>query len=352
MSLLAVLDIIPWGVSNSTLVSSNGLAGVLSRPCGEIYYVLSIFTVVLAFVGLIQAAYKVQMGGDLTGLGTQLIMTVLAAVSLAYIPIWILNAEITLGPMLLEDLGCDVKGVYDHFLTQLGDDVLDSIPGIIADILLGFFFLGLQFLAVISEIILIIAFVFAAIIYGAIIIGYLVQVAVVYLAISISPIFLGMLMFERTRETGYKYFIGIVGILFWQLGWGMGYKMVGATFDALHNMLHDNGALTAINVFCGGIISAAFALLECFLMWAVLTKAPKIMSEAIVSGSQVGTGLVSAGAGAITSAVSSAVSAGSQVAMIAATAGTGGAAAPAMAAGAGAKGGGAALGAATKGLEG
>jgi hypothetical protein len=63
MKLLAdAVDIIPWGVSNAQLISSTGLAGILSVPCGEIYYVLSIFTVVLAFVGLIQAAYKVSMG--------------------------------------------------------------------------------------------------------------------------------------------------------------------------------------------------------------------------------------------------------------------------------------------------
>ena len=341
MNLLAdTMNIIPWGISNSDLISSTGLAGILSVPCGKIYYVLSIFTVVLAFVGLIQASYKVSMGGDLTGLGTQLVMTLLASVCLTYVPIWILNAEITLGPMLLSDLGCDVKGCYDKFLTNLGNDVLDSIPGIITDILLGFFFLGLELLGVISEIILIVAFIFAAIIYVAIIVGYLVQVAVVYLALAVSPIFLGMLLFEKTRDTGFKYFVGIIGILFWQLGWGMGYMMVYSTFDALHHMIQQNGALCAINVFCGGIISASFALVECFLMWAVLTRAPKIMSDAITTGSQVGTGMVSAGASTIGSAASGAASVAGQGAMIAAT---GGAGAPAAAAGA-AKGGGAAMG--------
>jgi len=340
MTLLAdTLDIVPWGVSNAQLVSDTGLAGILSKPCGEIYYVLSIFTVVLAFVGLIQGAYKVSMGGDLTGLGTQLVMTLLASVCLTYIPIWILNAEITLGPMLLSDLGCNTKDVYDHFLTNLCDDVLDSIPGIIADILLGFFFLGLELLGVISEIILIIAFIFAAIIYVAIIIGYLVQIAVVYLSIAVAPIFLGMLLFEKTRDTGFKYFVGVVGILFWQLGWGMGYKVVGATFDALRNMLYDNGALCAINVFCGGIISAAFALTECFLMWAVLTRMPKIMSDAVTTGSQVGSGMVSAGASTISGAASTAASIGGQAAMIAATGGAGAPVAAAGAGGAAAKGG-------------
>jgi hypothetical protein len=330
--LLADFNIIPFGMDNNAVQS---FAGTLNDFCSQVYAGLRLFTVVLAFVGLFQAAYKVQMGGDLTSLGTQLVFTLLVSVALTWAPIWILNAEITLGPSLLSDLKIDVASAFDAFINQLTDDLMHAIGGLITEIMLGFFFLGLEFMGIISLVIVIIAFVIAGITYGATIVGYLVQICVIYIALAFLPIFLGMLLFERTRETGFKYIVGIVGILFWQLGWGMGFTMVEHIFGAVNTAMNNNGVITAINVVFGGIISACLAILESLLMWAILTKAPKIVNEAIVSGSQIGTGLVSAGASTVSSAASGAASAAGSVAMIAAT---GGAGAPAAGAAMGGKG--------------
>ena len=340
--LLADVNFVPFGMNNGDVQT---YAGILNGYCAFVYSGLRMFTVALAFMGLLQAAYKTQMGGDLSGLGTQLVMTVVVSVALVWAPIWILDAEYTLGPVLLDELKIDVPHAFDMFINQLTDDLLSAIAGTIAEIMLGFFFLGLQFMGIISLIIIIIAFLIAGFTYGATIVGYLVQIAVVYMALAFLPIFLGMLLFERTRETGFKYIIGIVGILFWQLGWGMGFSMVSYIFQAAQNGINNNSVLTTINVVFGGIISALCAILEALLMWAILTKAPKIVNEAIVSGAQVGTGLMSAGASTVSGAASGAASAAGTVAMIAATGGAG-APAAAGAAGAGAAGkGGAAMGA-------
>lgn len=326
---LLAVNIVPYGVSNESV--QTGFAAALVGPCSIIYSKLRIFTIVIAFAGLLMAAYKVQMGGDLTGLGTQLVTTLLVAVSLNYLPIWILNAEITLGPLLLQDLGISVKGVMDNFIKTLANTLLETIAGNIVRMMLGFFFLGLMFMGTIAIIVIIIAFCIAAVVYVAVIVAFLVQIAVVYIGLAIMPMFMGMLLFDKTRETGFKYILGMVGILFWQLGWALGFMCIQSSFAFLNDALKTNSTLGAVNFIFGGIIAACFAIIQSILMWSVLTKAPGIMSAAIVSGAQVGTGMVGAGASSIMSAASTAGSAAMAVGGAAATAATGGAAAPAAA---------------------
>jgi hypothetical protein len=326
------VEIIPYGMSNEMIQTS--FAGSLQWPCEKIYWVLRIFTMALAFAGLLHAAYKVQMGGDLGGLGTQLVMTVLVAASLSLVPRWILDAQIALGPFLLAEIGVDVEKVMNDFLASLAENLAVSIGSMIAQMMLGFLFLGLLFLGFIAIIIIIIAFVIAIVVYVAVIVGFLCQIAAVYLGLSIMPIFLGMLLFDKTRETGFKYIIGMVGLLFWQLGWGMGFLCIDKTFGALNDSLRSVSSLGAINFVFGGIVSASLSLVQALLMWSVLTKAPKIISEAIVSGAQVGTAMISAGGSTMMGAASGAVSAGVAVGSMAAT---GGASAPASAAAIGPK---------------
>lgn len=330
---LTAVDIIPYGMSNSDI--QNGFALDLANACGKIYHVLKIFTISLAFAGLLMAAYKVQMGGDLTGLGTQLMMTVIVAASLSLVPRWYLDAYIVLGPNLMEAIGVDVESVMNNFLRTMAESLVGSIASQVAKMMLGFLFLGLMFLGFISIIIIIIAFVIAIVTYVAVIVGFLVQIGAVYIGLAIMPIFLGMLLFDKTRETGFKYMVGLVAVLFWQLGWGLGFLCIQSTVGKLISNANSVSVLGAINFVFGGIVSATLCLVQALLMWSVLTKGPKIISAAIVSGAQVGTAMISAGGSTISGAVSSTVSAGAQVGMMAATGGaSGGASIGAGAAGA------------------
>ncbi|HSI64227.1 MAG TPA: hypothetical protein VLE43_13960 [Candidatus Saccharimonadia bacterium] len=313
------IDIIPYGMSNDEI--QNGFARSLSVPCEQIYWVLRIFTVALAFAGLLMAAYRVQMGGDLGGLGTQLISTVVVAASLTFVPRWILDAQIALGPYLLAEIGVDIESVMNDFLRLLAENLAISIASQVAKMMLGFLFLGLMFMGVIAIIIIIIAFVIAIIVYVMVIVGFLCQIAAVYIGLSIMPIFLGMLLFDKTRETGFKYIIGMVGILFWQLGWGLGFLCIQETFGSLQQSCREVNTLSAINFVFGGIVTAALSLCQALLMYSVVTKAPKIISAAIVSGSQIGSAMVSAGGSTIMGAASGAVSAGAQAGMMVATSG-------------------------------
>lgn len=346
--MIFLADIIPYGVTDAALTGAGGFCEILSEPVGKVYGVLSMFTIALAFIGLLNSAYKVQMGGDLSSLGTQLVMTVLVAVAInaSNLPRWYLDGTIALGPGLVSSLGIDIKQVLIDFTEELGWATLDSLPISIAIMIAaGFWGIGVGFIAltIVSLALIALAWVLCAAIWGGVIVAYLVQIAVVYVGLALAPIFLGMLLFEKTRETGYKYFLGLIGVLFWPLGWALGLMVVGATLDPLHELLYtgpDAWKLQLINIALSGVIAAGFALLLSGFIWAVLTKAPKIISEAITSGAQVGTGLVSAGMSGGISAAGSAASMGGSAAMMAASGGGSAAAGGAGAAGGGAAGGG------------
>lgn len=316
--------IIPYGIGDSDLVTK--FCEPLALTCSSVYDTLRMFTIALAFVGLLHSAYKVQMGGDLSTLGSQLVMTLLVAVCLDYVPVWILNAEIALGPNLNASLGFDTKSTLVHYTEELGWDTLSALPGLIVYFALGFLGIGIGFivLAAISLLMIALAWVMCGMTWGAVMVGYLVQIASVYVALALAPIFLGMLLYEKTRETGTKYFMGIIGVLFWPLGWALGFKVLYVTIDMVHDLLFkssDAAALQTVNALMAGLISAGFAILEAGFAWAVLTKAPKMISEAITAGSQFGSGLISAGASGGASTAGSALSAAGAVGAMAMTGG-------------------------------
>ena len=328
---LAAANIIPYGISNDDLLSK--FCEPLAYPCSQVFYTLGTLTIVLAVVGLLHSAYKVQMGGDLSGIGAQLVLTLLVAVTMKFIPVWYLNSIVTLGPVLLANMGIDAKGAMMDFTNELANDTLDLIPGMIAATALGFFGIGIIIgvFVLVSVVLLVIAWAICGITWGVVILAYLLQIASMYVGLAIAPIFLGMLLFEKTRDTGTKYFMGLFGISFWQLGWGMGFVVIRASMSMIHNFLFKSSeaaGLQVANAFMGGIISSGFALLEAGFVYAIITKAPKIISAAITTGSQIGTGLISSGVGGAVGTAAGVAQAGAQVGMMAAS---GGASAPSMA---------------------
>jgi hypothetical protein len=118
--------------------------------------------------------------------------------------------------------------------------------------------------------------------------------------------------------------MGIIGVLFWPLGWALGFKVLYVTIDMVHELLFkssDAAALQTVNALMAGLISAGFAILEAGFAWAVLTKAPKMISDAITAGSQFGSGLISAGASGGVSTAGMAISTAGSVGAMAATGG-------------------------------
>jgi len=324
-------DILPYLFTNDEIIGSGKFCNLLADPVGRVYAVCMTFTIALAFAGLIMAAYKVSMGGDLSALGTQLVMTVLVAVVVNHnnLPRWFLDAEVAMADGLPASMGFKVENFMTDFTLELVLCTLDSLPGMIATMVVaGFLGLGIGFiaLAIVSALMMALAWIMCALCWLGVVIAYMVQIAIVYIGLSIAPIFLGMLLFEKTRDTGIKYFMGMIGVLFWPLGWDLGFLILDALISPINDMFFASPiaiGLQAVNFILGGVLAAALGLFLAGMVWALLTKAPKIISEAITSGANIGAGLISAAAGGGAGAVSAGASAGAGVTMMAASAGAG-----------------------------
>lgn len=340
-------DLLPYGLTDSQL---QDFAEILAPSCFQVYGVLKMFTMAIAFLGLLMAAYKVQMGGDLTTLGMQLVMTLLVAVSVSdyNFPRWFLDADIALASGFNSLIGFQVMETLLDFLAWIGFATLEALPVLITIMIAaGFWGIGTGFiaLAAVSCLLIALSWILLGICYGVVLVAYLAQIAVLYIGIAMAPLFLGMLLYEKTRETGFKYIMGLVGIIFWPLGWNLGFlvlhsitKFPDGPLWTLFYATAFGAAFTAINIVLAGVLGLGVALLLFGVIWAVITKAPGVISAAITTGAQVGTGLMSAAAGGAASSLGMGVSAAGSVAMVAATGGGG------AAAGIGGGGGGAAMG--------
>jgi hypothetical protein len=147
-----------------------------------------------------------------------------------------------------------------------------------------------------------------------VLLAYIVQTVSLQLGVGVSPIFLGMFMFPPTKETAMKYFTGLVGILFWPLGWGIGFKLVDLVLDVMHTVLIASTVLVAISPVWASVVDGCVYVVIGFMFWAMIKKAPQLINRAITSGTQIGAGLVSAGIASAGSTMSAGISAAGSVA--------------------------------------
>ena len=308
--------------STPSIGSLNSLFNPLYTKLQDMTYqvntTLMDITYVLAFVGMLMVAYRVMMGGDLTGVGTQMVLIAMVSVGLPNFPDFIISSQSVLGPDLLDTMNMDTTSYLSSFCDKVvGQGItttgLDAIP---------LFFNPLTFIFhIISMIISLIVCVMAVVVWICAMVAFVGQVVVLYVGCSILPIFGGILMFEITRETGTKYIIGLMGVLFWPLGWGVGFTLIASCDSVWSGLLNDCGPLAMLDALLGGIITATINIIEVLIMYQVVFKMPKLMQAAVVSGSQMATGLVSSAMGTAIGTATGAVgmaagAAGSAMSMI------------------------------------
>jgi hypothetical protein len=329
----------------------GGLFDPLFEDAGDlamqVFDTLAVFAYILAFAGLLITVYKMMLGGDLSGLGNQLMMTVIVAVSLHFVVDWVLDAQQALGFTLMEEMDADPGGVTDDYIQRVAVFVSMEVANIVAQTFLAFLLLGATLGNLIwAVIVVVVVVIFAAAVWVAVVGAYIFQSLAIVIGISIIPIFLGMLLFPNTKETGIKYFWGLVGVMFWPLGWGIGFRLIGVTAELWEEILLMLAPLTALDIFFGGIVTGTSFVVEAILYWTVLTKAPKLIEAAITTGSQLGAGMISAMSGGVMGAAGTAASVAGAAAGAVAS-GASGAASGGMLGGGG--GGGGAIGGGSKG---
>jgi len=321
----------------------------LSEACYNTNEALTPIAYVFAFAGLLVKAFGAGMG-DLAGAFRQILMICVVAVLLNKFPEIIIGAQGLFGVELLEELDMDPLSIVEDYFESYTEIYKEPFT---VDFSSPTSFFGSidptelinKYFEAIGSFIM---FLFGIFAYILIVFAYLVQVLVLYIGLAAAPIFIGMLMWQSTKETGIKYITGLFGITLWPLGWGLGLIFL----DAIVNNA-EFAAFAVASPFIG--VDVALILLLVGIVWVIVTVfyAPKLVSKAITAGTQIGTGMVGETIGMATAtagaAVTAAAAVGGAAAGAAATVATGGAAAPAAAAAIGAGGAAAAAGGAAAG---
>lgn len=320
MNILAAgtVDLIQSG-GNPLFFFYEDLADVCFR-CSE---VLQLLTFVLVFAGLLLQTYKGMIGGDLSGIFRHILVSGIIVSIIPFYAEWMLAAQSALGNDLLTALEVDPLSVLTNFGESFAEAPFDtnSAPNII----LGIFDPLAWFEYFMTAIGLFMMACIAVVMYALFWCGFQIQIIAIYLGSAFAPIFMGMLVFEQTKDTAVKYHIGLLSICFWPLGWGIGMlfteaMMTSGIGSAAVLVTFITGPIGLIP-FVGWIIQtgATIIILLIIIVWliVVLFAAPKIVSKAITTGAQIGMGLVSAAASTTAGVASAGVQAASGAAMMA-----------------------------------
>jgi hypothetical protein len=310
------VDLIQSG-GNPLFFFYEDLADVCVR-CSE---VLQIIAFVIMFAGLLLQVYKGMIGGDLSGMFRQILVTGIIISIMPFYPEWMLAAQSALGSDLLSALEVDPLSVLTNFGESFAEAPFDTNSA--PDIILGIFDPLAWFEYFATAVGLFLMACIAIIMYALFWCGFQIQVIAIYLGSACAPIFLAMLVFEQTKDTGVKYHIGLISICFWPLGWGLGMLFTEAMMTsfglAATIVLFITGPIGAIP-FVGWMIQvgAIIIFLLIIIVWliVVLFAAPKIVSKAITTGANIGMGLISAAGSTAMGVGSAGVQAASGAAMM------------------------------------
>lgn len=287
----------------------------LADVCFDLNEVLMLFAFTFAFAGLLLHAYQGMRGGSLEGIIGHLVATGIVASIIPLFPGWLIeDIRPALSDELLEALNLDPIGLFENFGESFGDLDVDTDPSS----LMGLFVDPLAIIDYIANIIAAFCMIIIGLIcYVIFFFAYQVQIMALYIGAAVSPLFFGMFLFEQTRETAIKYFTGLIGIVFWPLGWGLGLMLA----DALLTIGIDVIVLVCATLHLAGFgiaveAIAIFCLVVAVAIWImfVLFKAPTLIHAAVTSGAQIGTAFASQAVSAAMGGASAGVAVSSSVA--------------------------------------
>lgn len=143
--------------------------------------------------------------------------------------------------------------------------------------------------------------------------AYIVQKIILYMGYALSPIFIGFFAFRSLYDTARRYFLNLVGVMLWPLGWGI----AGLVTQGLIDFMTDRSFLHTSVVMVGYLPTTGSddynfqnfigaALLGIWLIFSTIA-APVIIGKSIAFGSLAGSQLMSGAAQAGRAGVTTAV---------------------------------------------
>lgn len=146
--------------------------------------------------------------------------------------------------------------------------------------------------------------------------AYLLQTVILFIGYGLSPIFIGFLAFQSLHEVGKRYFLNLVGVMLWPLGWGV----AGLVTQSMIDFMTDRSFLHAFPVVGSDAYSLQNLMGVAFLaIWLIFSTiaAPVILQKTIATGlsaaSQLLSGAFAAGRGAVATSATTLATVGTSV---------------------------------------
>jgi hypothetical protein len=122
--------------------------------------------------------------------------------------------------------------------------------------------------------------------------AYLLQTAILFIGYGLAPIFIGFLAFQSLHEAGRRYFLNLVGVMIWPLGWGV----AGLITEGMIDFMTDRSFLQTNQLGGNDLYSMQNLMGVAFLgIWLIFSTiaAPVIIQKAIATGALAASQLLS-----------------------------------------------------------
>jgi hypothetical protein len=150
--------------------------------------------------------------------------------------------------------------------------------------------------------------------------AYIIQKVILYMGYALAPIFIGFFAFRSLYDTAKRYFLNLVGVMLWPLGWGV----AGLVTQGLIDFMTDRSFLHTPVVMVGYMPTTGSdaynfqnfigaALLGIWLIFSTIA-APVIIGRSISFGSLAGSQLIGGAAKAGRAGVATAATVGTSIA--------------------------------------
>ncbi len=121
--------------------------------------------------------------------------------------------------------------------------------------------------------------------------AYLLQTAILFIGYGLAPIFIGFLAFQSLHETGRRYFLNLVGVMVWPLGWGVAGLITEGMIDFMTDRTFLHSPVVGSDLYSlQNLMGVAF--LAIWLIFSTIA-APVIIQQAIATGSSAASQLLS-----------------------------------------------------------
>jgi len=142
--------------------------------------------------------------------------------------------------------------------------------------------------------------------------AYIIQKVILFIGYALSPIFIGFLAFGSLYGIGRRYFLQLVGVMVWPLGWGVAGIVTQGLIDFMTNRSFLHTPVVGYDAYTFQNLIGV-ALLGIWIIFSTIA-APVIMQRAISEGFSAGSFLISGAAAAGRAAVVAGVTTGTSTA--------------------------------------